>query len=384
MTLNNNTDVNGNRDVKQLLEQFQNAAKERPIGYLAIVGAEEPNQFMLGYSGTVELEKVAVEGLKKGITGLEANILNRTMPEPDSSLDASYVAYNITCSPLSYDFLTWLISQEMQRQKAGAPGPLKVGFWLGRNGGTGLGGMPDRQQMLNRVCRPAISLLSHGAVEHPVASKGRFDEFFSYRRIVELCNEGIPVPKFRTNLRVPITPGYVTITLRETTYWPHRNSKLEEWLMFANYLKARGERVIFVRDTAKANEPVPGFETFPAASVDLETRCALYQQAKCNCFVANGPVSLGYFGDTPWLKFMEIDDNGAYNAARSEYWRQCVGLDPAKQEQFPWSTDKQRIVWKPDYYTNLVVAWEEMWNDKAPVEDKQSNTKELPKRKKRN
>ena len=76
--------------------------------------------------------------------------------------------------------------------------------------------------------------------------------------------------------------------------------------------------------------------------------------------MANGPISLAYFGDTPWLKFFEIDDQGAYNAAKSEYWRVCVGLDPERKEQFPWSTDKQRIVWKPDYFTNMVEAWEEL------------------------
>jgi hypothetical protein len=361
MPLNNNTDVNGNKDAKKLLQQFINLANEEPIGYVAIVAAKEPNTFMVGFSGTVELEKVGLEGLAKAQEIIKANLLNRTLPEPNKELveDGSYVCYNVTTSPLSYDFLTWLITMEQRRIKMGGPAPLKVGFWLGRDGKTGISGMPDREGMLNNVCRPAMKLL--GAVEDPLAVDGYSNEFFSYKMTLDGCKEGHPVPKFKTDTPSPIKePGYVTITLRETTYWPHRNSRLSEWLKFANWLKEKGERVIFVRDTRVADDPVEGFETCPEASRDLIARCALYRDAKCNLFVANGPISLAYFGTTPWLKFFEIDDQGAYNAAKSEYWRVCVGLDPAKEEQFPWSTDKQRICWKPDYFTNMAKAWDEL------------------------
>ena len=360
--LRNNTDVNGNKDAKALLQQFLNLANEEPIGYVAIVAAKEPNTFMIGFSGTVELEKVGQEGIRKADSIIDKNILNRTLPTPDEALvkDGSYVCYNVTSSPLSYDFLTWLVTMEQRRIKMNSPSPLKVGFWYGRDGKTGITGMPDREGMLNNVCRPAMKLL--GAIEEPKAVSGYPNEFFSYKFLVDGFKEGHPVAKFTTDAPSPIKdPGYVTITLRETTYWPHRNSRIPEWIQFANWLKARGERVVFVRDTRLADDPIDGFDTCPDASRDLVKRAALYRDAKCNLFVANGPISLAYFGSTPWLKFFEIDDQGAYNAAKSEYWRVCVGLDPDKQEQFPWSTDKQRIVWKPDYFTNMVQAWEDLW-----------------------
>lgn len=359
MTLRNNTDVNGNKDAKALLKQFLDLAEQDPIGYVAIVAAKEPNTFMVGFSGTVELEKVGLEGIRKADSIIQANLDNRTMPPRDETLDESHVCYNVTTSPISFDFLTWMIDMEQRRINANAPFPLKIAFWFGNDGKTGLAGMPDRESMLNNVCRPAMKLI--GAVEDPKSLLGHTSDFFSYRRTVDLYNATKIIPKFKTDVKSPIKkPGYVTITLRETTYWPHRNSRINEWLNFANYLKGKGERVIFVRDTRLADEPIEGFETCPIASKDLIQRCALYRDAKCNCFVANGPISLAYFGDSPWLKFFEIDDQGAYNAAKSEYWRVCVGLDPDKQEQFPWSTDKQRIVWKPDYFTNMVLAWEEL------------------------
>ncbi len=363
MPLNNNTDVNGNKDAKALLDQFRQLAETDSIGYVSVIAAKEPNTFMVGFSGTVELEKIALEGIKKAETLIQANLDNRTMPPRDPKLDESYVCYNVTTSPLSFDFLTWMMDMEYHRLNAGVPGPLKVAFWYGNDGKTGITGMPDREGMLNNVCRPAMELL--GAVEDPKAILGHTSEFFSYKRSVDLYKAtGKPMPKYKTDRPSPIKePGYVTITLRETTYWPHRNSRIPEWIQFAKYLKNKGERVVFVRDTRNADLPVEGFETCPEASRDLITRCALYRDAKCNLFVANGPISLAYFGDAPWLKFFEIDDQGAYNAARSEYWRVCVGLDPSKEEQFPWSSDKQRIVWKPDFFTNMVLAWEKYFGD---------------------
>jgi len=372
--LNNNTDVNGNRDARRLLAEFSDLAARDSIGYVATVAAKEPNIFSIGYSGTVELEKVAVEGLKKTLTSLEANILNRTLPERDQKLvdEGSYVCYNVTSSPLSFDFATWLMTMEMRRIKMGGKAPLKVGFWFGRDGKSGLTGMPDREQMLNKVCRPVIDLL--GAKEDPKAVNGYNIDFFSYKHLVDDCKSGTPVPKLKTKTKLKLKPGYVTITLREASYWPHRNSKLDEWLRFAKYLEDKGERVIFVRDTAKADEPIKGFQTFPQAAKDLNIRMALYQGAKTNLFVANGPLTLALFSDVPWLKFFELDDQGAYNAGRSEYWRQCVGLDPDKLEQFPWSKPNQRIVWKPDYYTNLVTAWEETFPGKKNVKNSRRRT----------
>lgn len=246
----------------------------------------------------------------------------------------------------------------MTRIRSKAPGPLRVGFWLGRNGKTGLtGDHSQRDRMLENVCRPALRLI--GAIEDPVATKGKFKEFFSYRDIVKACKDGETVPKFRSGLSlVGIIPGYVTITLREASYWPERNSKLPEWIRFAHYLRQRGERVIFIRDTANANEPIEGFDTLPRASTDLLFRMSVYENAKCNLFVSNGPVSLGFFSNVPFLKFFSVDPNCIYNAGRPQYWTECAGI--SEGEQFPWLGPTQRLIWKPDFFTNLVVAWEEL------------------------
>lgn len=356
--LNNNTDVNGNKDAVKFLENCLQTCKDQGMGYAICIMARDPGQYLAGYTGTVELEEKALEGLKELEAKIQGNLDNRTPPKNDKGLDASHVCYNVTKSPLSFDFLTWLVDAEMTRVRKSAPGPLKVGFWFGRDGKSGLTGSDGRSKMLDKVVRPSMDLI--GAVEDPMASYGEFKEFFSFRDIVKGSKAGEPVPKYKTDkvLDDVETGNYITITLREAEYWPHRNSRLSEWLRFARYLRSKGETVIFVRDTSKADEPIEDFRIYPEASRDLITRMALYQQAKCNMFVSNGPVTLAYFSDVPWLKFLELDDQGAYNAGKTGYWKEMVGLNP--EEQFPWSTDKQRIIWKPDFYTNLVLAWNEL------------------------
>lgn len=352
--MNNDTHTNGKADAIALLNHYIALVQQEPIGYIAVVAAKEPATFYDGYAGTVELEKVAREGLKVVSEKIDKSILNRTMPDPDPNYDESYVSYNITESPLSYDFIPWLIDAEMTRIRANAPAPLKVGFWFGRDNKTGMNG-PDRQSMLDNVVRPMLDLI--GAVEDPNGTKGKFKHFFSLRDIVKAYKDGEQIPKFKSPLQEAIyEPGYVTITLREANHWPHRNSKIPEWIRFAEYLKKKGERVIFVRDTAKADEAIPGFDICPRASRDLHSRMKLYEDARCNLFAANGPVMLCVFSDKPWLKFIEIDEQGAYNAAKSDFWEQCIGVKVGSQ--FPWSSDKQRITWKSDYYTNLVLEWE--------------------------
>ena len=133
---------------------------------------------------------------------------------------------------------------------------------------------------------------------------------------------------------------------------------MDEWLKFAEYLTAQGERVIFVRDTRYAMDKITGYETCPAASIDIDVRLALYENAQCNLFVSNGPWSLALFGTRPWLFFNQIDAMDPYPPNTNQWWVQYHGI--GEGEQFPWSRPDQRIIWKRDTFANLCTAWEEL------------------------
>lgn len=355
--MKNGTHVNGNKETVAFLRSLLEYSENNPVGYAATVLAQDGMGFTGGFVGTVELENQAKNSLSELIKMMDKNEENRTNPHSEE-YGADYACYNIAKSPVSYDFIAWLIDAECTRLRAGIDRPLKVGFFMGKNGKTGLDD-DYRKLMLNEVCRPALDLI--GAVEDPMAIRGKFKEFFSFRDICQFSRDGYDVPQWKTSdTKIPFKKGsYVTITLREADHWPHRNSKWEEWARFADYLKDQGESVIFIRDTQKADIPLPGnYETYPEASKNFKTRLALYQNSKCNISVANGPGALCFFTSTPYLGFFEIDDEGAYNAAKTKFWEIHGGIQVG--EQFPWFTDKQRIIWQPDYYTNLVLAWNDL------------------------
>lgn len=374
--------AHGNADVVAALETILAEAKQGLMAYVAIMGLTEPEDVSAYFGGSIHLLPRAHKDIGTLQEMMKAKIMERDLPPRDPALGADYACYNACVAPLSFDFLAWMVDAEMTRVRKGAPAPLKVHFWFGRNreddpritkdSEPGLG-LPSRKIMLENVCRPMLKLI--GAVEDEKATGGWFTAVCTTRGIVEAAKAGEPVPKFKA----PKTTfwhdhrGYVTITLREAVDWPHRNSSIGEWLRIADYLKERGERVVFVRETSQAYEFLGPYATWPPASIDLSARMALYQSAKANLFVSNGPASLAWFSDKPWLMLTEPEPDVApegqhiYAPNTRKAWRENMGIEVG--EQWPWSRPDQRIVWAKQDYETIVEAWEQ-WIEPALQQEK--------------
>jgi hypothetical protein len=352
--------AHGNDKVILALEQLLAEARAGKHGYLIAMMIADGKPPMAGAFGTSSLEEPALKMAARMVVDLDAAVTNKRLPPRNLDIPADRVCYNVPRSPMSYDFCCWLIDAELRRRMAGAPAPLKVHFWFGRDGKTGLE-TPHRKQMFLGVVQPMLDLI--GAVEDDAAADGYYRPAFSSRHIAKAARDGAEIPRFkapRGKVEVMARPrdNPVTITLRESALQPCRNSNMDAWLKFASYLKNKGENVIFVRDTAKAGYAIDGFDTFPAGSIDLHWRMALYEIAKMNLFVSNGPATLGYFSDFPWLTFVPMADDACdYEPLTPKFWREQVGIEMG--EQLPWSRPNQRIVWKADDYANLVEAWEQ-------------------------
>ena len=268
--------------------------------------------------------------------------------------------YDLGTCPASWDFLQWLINVEIERRKSGS-GSLQVDFEPGPKDGFRDDNLPrpldQRKAILENVMRPALDLI--GATE---CTSGHPFKSYLPRYAVDAAKEGIEIPKWHIphyatidalaylNGRKPIT-----ITLREASYFPDRNSNVEAWTKFA---KTCGEDVIFIRDTAKADQPLDGFETCPRASKDLHFRIALMSLAKCNLMVASGPAMMSYYSDYPWLMFGPLTPQlPSYTPGSVPGWGIMVGLLPG--QQFPWSRPDQRIIWERDSLVEINRAWAE-------------------------
>jgi hypothetical protein len=312
-----------------------------------------PGVLGMDWCGNVGLKELQLEALLRLANKLRDSIEADRFPDPDPTLDQSYVRYNLCTGPLGFDFVVWLVTSEMHRIRCHAPAPLKVAFWPGRGKPTNA---EKRDMWLSRVFRPMLPLI--GAVEDPKALNGHCTDTYVARDIVDAARAGENVPRLKSKT-LCVQSNYVTITLRELAD-ETRNSTIGEWLRFADTLKAEGEQVIIVRDTRKAFEALKGYTTYPTASLDIDVRLGLYEQAKMNFFVENGPQGLCWFSNAPWMSFHQVDESHDANWLRSRwFWQQNVHINPG--EQFPWSSPDQRLVWQADTYENILSAWRE-WN----------------------
>lgn len=355
--------AHGNKEVVDLMEQWTATANEGEVCFASVIQLKVTPTGQVAaaidFAGSSAVEPPALEAIDALRRQVAANIANREPPVPDPSLGADYVSYNLAGSPVSWDFFPWLIDAEMTRIREKAPAPLKIFFLEGLDGKTATTTEYHRT-MLHNVVRPLLMMV--GAVEDPVAARGRHKKMYTMRDITAAVRAGEKPPRLIKSLSLPHyshKKAPVVITLREASHWVHRNSNLPAWLQFAEHLKRRGENVIFVRDTAKVGEPLPGFETASSASLSVHARLALYEQAKCNMGIMNGPVSsLTWFGTRPWLSFVgELKEDDPYEPRRPGWWLRAHGIEDGGQ--LPWSRSDQRLIWKPDTYENLCEAWEE-------------------------
>lgn len=350
----------GNKECVELLEKWLGEAKRGDINHVALGLVIAPNRVITESAGSIssQIEMfVALDELKARIN---QGIANRVAPV-NPSLPANHVCFNIAMGIVSYDFVPWIIGAEMYRLREGIKDPLQVSFFRAYN--QDIKNSPYHMQMLQHVVGPLVQAI--GGTPSKVQG-GKSDFSIVYKDVTEAARKGEAVPKLQPiesarNVVEGLTkdvPPFVTITLRETEHYPQRNSDLGEWIKFAKWLEAKGEEVIFVRDTAKATEELDDHSTFPLASTDLHIRLALYEKAKHNFFVSNGPATLCWHLNTPFTTFIHPDEQHRYNYAPAwpEWWKTRMGIDVG--EQFPWFADNQRIVWKKDDLENLQEAWE--------------------------
>lgn len=364
--------VDGNAAVRKLFEYWYSEACKGTIPHAAVIAAWSPTTCATGMAGAGGMEFAINYGCDLLKETLMQRQRNMTAP-PVTADGADHVVYNLSRMPSSFDFLAWLIKQEMMRVREGAPFPLKVKWYFGRDGSRSNCLNTDQRAVnFDGILRQCLELV--GAVEDTSPVMGHSEEDVSLLPVVIAYKRGQKLPELhipgklkkemRDAVHEKVGQAPVTITLREVEdnieYAPHRNSNVTEWLKLAEWLESRGERVVFVRDTRLADEPITGFETCPPASKGILARAALYSIAKVNLFVSNGPAMICVFGDKPWLIFNELQDDGKYWANTIEGWKMCAGVENAGDQekgQWPWSKPNQRIVWKRDTFETMRDAW---------------------------
>lgn len=258
------------------------------------------------------------------------------------------VVYDLAKAPASWDFTTFLVMAEIEKRSRGYD-KISVSIKAGPNDGFRADKLPTtiqaQRNMLEHVVKPAVTMIGGELSDHE-----RGEEYaYTHAAICGLARRGCEIPRFKapdwaknfiqrkTGNRHPIV-----ITLREAEYWPDRNSNIEAWARFAR----EHENVVIIRDTAYAHSDTgfEGLDICPEASLDINCRLALYEQAAINLSVSTGPCNLLVFSECPYLIF-NIFPPGYLEAER---WSAMTGLE--MNSQWPWASHKQRLVWEPDDY----------------------------------
>lgn len=342
-------------------------------------GFEAPQPYQVGERMFLAAPWMAAQ-VQDFLRQIEANRWNYTVDVRGdgflaSALDHNTVraVYDLDVAPGSFDFMCSMLNVENYRAMNGFS-RVKVHFRPGSKDGFRPidvidVGHEQKNQMLNHVVRPLVRLFGMeetgempnpnviiGAIEVP--SDGVVAFAYSPRFSLEYFNETGNLPVYRESERarrwirdtLPEGRPYV-ITLREAAYWPQRNSNMAEWVKFAKTLDGP---VIFVRDTARADEPMDDFPICPKASLDLDKRLALYRYARMNFFVTNGPAGLAHYSrDIPYLCLFK--DAPGYHCYDQGWLADYIGLP--RGGQFPWAGPHQRLAYVDDTCENIAREW---------------------------
>jgi len=154
----------------------------------------------------------------------------------------------------------------------------------------------------------------------------------------------------------------IVISLRYYDFMPARNSKIEEWLAFADSL-TDDYFVVFVPDTAKALLGLPTaihrYCCLDACSWNLHLRAALYELAYLNLTINNGPSALCWLNkNVRYLTFKLITDEVAQTTAEvmAKY-----GFEVDKD--LPFAGRFQRWIWQDDTLENIKAAFNSIVQD---------------------
>jgi hypothetical protein len=301
-----------------------------------------------------------------------------------------YAYYDLNVSPLSYDFIGYLVVAELYRRQNGysrmhlviVPFEEGLGQWnhtlLGNDhtmwrltniviplsrvipSCSGFTFCSSRQQaadMYASVAADPGSIYPAGyTVEDPV------EKHHTGWSLIE-ANRGEnlqfvePVGEAKNYARQWIEQHAegkkcVVLTLREARFTHANNSSPRVWGEFAQWLKQEGYFPVVLRDIDTAlKKPPRGFEgiTFAPESVfNLELRLALYEEAYACAFVANGPAQVCFYNKN--VRFLYMVTGDWLDQKPTPFERIGIGFDTTP----PFANKFQRWIWKEQETQTLI------------------------------
>ena len=210
--------------------------------------------------------------------------------------------------------------------------------------------------------RSNIGDLIKEQIVFPRFYNGRFRPNLEYSQMYSLLNEdrftGFLAPKQggryiklwmeQNKLIKPI----VTIVLRNYGYDSSRNSNVDEWIKFAEWVSNEGFIPVFVPDTDTSfieDVRFDGFVVFREVCWNMGLRMALYEKAYLN-FISAGPATIAVLSRTVRyiVRYAIVEDS--LLATKKIYESMDM---PIGQKKYTFSRKNQLLSWQEDVFENI-------------------------------
>lgn len=257
------------------------------------------------------------------------------------------VVYDLSKSPVTYDFLQFLVNAERRRLELGESW-VDVAFVFGERQHSARDMEFSRERkawrmhnLLVPLCRLLPSVRNYG-----VEQEGTQD--IGYALAGPLGGkylQATPAAKQLISMWASAWPKFVTITIRESDFQTKRNSQIAEWVKVAQWLETEGYKAIFVPDTERlcsSATPLPvEYPVCQQAALSPDLRLALYERATLNLFTSGGPFGLALWSGSPfYLCKAVVPGIESCSPAVMEKLGYLDGFQPSEYQRFSWKDDR--------------------------------------------
>lgn len=154
-----------------------------------------------------------------------------------------------------------------------------------------------------------------------------------------------------------IVGPYVTLNVRSYSYQPLRNTDMDVYLKFAEYLQSKGYTPIFIPDSDGSFDiNFKDWIVFDEVCTDLYLRMAVYEQAFVNIFTSNGIHALPALNLNRNCKFINAGQlNESYPESTGARRFLADGLKVGDQ---PYAFRNSYFIWAKETLENLKENFE--------------------------
>ncbi len=329
--------------------------------------------------------------LARNATTLAAALPRRlhalAVPKPADAARTLFAFYDLQVSPITFDFLWFLVGADLERRRRGLDA-VHVVIVPGRAGGLrreredyeDVVDAEARAQRIGNMLLPACPLLptctgvTHAASRahagfiratlashlYPTGYEAALPVFAGSRECLQNAGPDMPhIPSLRAtneNLRnidrwaASHSGGrrIVSITLRNYAYMPARNSSMQAWTAFARALDPARFVPVFVPDLEQTingqTQELQGFVVLGEAAWNLGLRMALYERAHISMGVNTGPMGLCWLNARTHYATLKMAPADVPQTSAAFYRE--LGFEPGRS--LPFASPTQELVWQDD------------------------------------